>query len=308
MSRSEKLALPHEIYGGVIGFLSQEEAIRVIKVGSKLAPVALRHYPWNLNRARVCEVFSKENFKELAQNASLSPDSLLKCAMNKGVYDMVINMIKTKKISLQVKNETLIEASSLGKLDLVKLLLFKGADPSYMEDEALFVGLANPKIVEELLKDPRTNPDSFHFSYDQNDTVEEPITSASPLESASSQNYTDTVRVLLNYSEKYPERKFSYRKVVYEHSLNEAITNNNLKMVKLLLEHAPKSKLYHWALSLAIAYKNYDILDTLLKSDKVILDKESIDGLMELVDSIDTKALKRLLLDPRISKVLAPTK
>lgn len=299
-----KLVLPHEVYGSIIGFLSQEEAMKVIKIGSRLAPIALKYYPWKLHQERVCRVFSKENVRALAHNTSLSPDSLLECAMSKGVYDVVINIIKTKKIRAEVKNETLIQASKKGRLEIVKLLLLKGADPSYRENESLFVGLPNPKIVEELLKDPRTNPDSFSIYYDPNDIVEESIASLSPLETASSLNYVDTVKILLNYSKKYPKRKFSYRSLAYENSLNSASVNDNLELVKLLLKYIPKLEGYMWLLG-SIDNENYDMLDVLLESDKVVLMKENVERLIEYVtDNEDTKALKRLLQDPRFKGTL----
>ena len=288
---------PPEIYGNILGFLSPEDALNIVKNNTKLAPAALRYYPWDLSQKRVCKVFNKKNIRAIAYNTSIDPDTLLKCAMDKFMDTLTIKILETKEISTLTKNKALIEASTIHQLDIVRLLLKKGADPSYRGSKALFVGLSSPKVVEELLMDPRTNPYLSHDVYG----VFYPgqVTVWYPLAYASFDNNLDTVEILLKHISENPKKKVNH---IYWSALTNASRGNHLEMVKLLLKYIPKLK-YVLALIWAIDNKNYNILGVLLKSKKILFDRPSIINVLGTA-SRDITAMDMLLQDPKFENYI----
>lgn len=288
-----KTKAPSEIYGNILSFLSPKDALNIVKTKAKLALITLRHYPWDLGRARVCAAFSKENMEILKYNTKVSQDSLLTCAASKGMLPLSKKLLETGKISSLTKNKVLVDVSENDNLNLVKLLLLHGANPSYEHSSALFVSIEYTNIVEELLKDPRTDPNSIYVT--SGEIGEHPLMVAS-------ETNEDVLKILLDYPSKYPGRKISYPRDVYVAILYNASWGNDLNSIKLIEEYMPAGDVYNNSLKTSIMLGNYRIFDFLLDSKKILLERENI---MLLIDEIsrknNVKALKKTLKDPRFN-------
>lgn len=260
---------PPEIYGNILGFLSLEDALNIVKNNTKLAPTALRYYPWDLSQERVCNVFSKANMEMLKYNTNVSSDSLFICGASKGMLDFSKKLLETREISPSGKNK------------------------------ALLVSLEHPDVVKELLKDPRTDPNSIYGTTGE-------IT-AHPLVVASETN-EDVFKILLAYPSKYPERKLSYPQDVYVSILYNASLSGYFSKVKLIEMYMPVGAVYNNALKISIihgsiARSNNQIFDFLLDSRKILLtDEEDINPLIDIISERNSvKALKKILKDPRFN-------
>ena len=198
----------------------------------------------------------------------------------KSYYAYITNKLRSGTI-----NQILMDASRTGDLNLVKISLGEGADPSFNDNDAIRMASANghPEVVKLLLADNRVDP-----AANNNNAIK----------MASLRGHPEVVKLLLANNRVDPGADTNY-------VIKFASENGRTEVVKLLLAD-PKvdpAADNNYAIRLASQRGHPEVVRLLLADDKVDPAAENNYAIRWASHNKKTEVVRLLLADPRVAPV-----